>query len=82
MSNWTANGSTEPAPRRGRGSVWLRPSGRGAGRILRFPCRYTLGWKVGNLGVVEGDHREERDRDRMRGNKDTKRTWVPKEKEL
>lgn len=82
MCNQTVNGSMEPALRRGSGSGWLRPNGRGAGRISRFLCGYTWGWKVGNLGVVEGDHGKERNGDRTRGNKDIKRTWVPKEKLL
>lgn len=46
--------SVEPAPRRGSGSGGLRLNGRGAGRVLRFLCGYTLGWKFGDLGVVEG----------------------------
>lgn len=33
--------------------------GEVAGTTWRFPCGHTLGWRVGNLGVVEGA-REER----------------------
>lgn len=32
---------------------------RGAGSTSGFPCGHTLGWRVGNLGVVEEDDREE-----------------------